>query len=280
MGSLYDHIGKGYTRTRNADPRIAKELEKLLGLHEGSKVLDVGAGTGNYSCALAEAGYHVTALEPSKVMCAQGKQHSRLCWVEGNAEDLPFEAKNFDAVVMTLSMHHFEDWKASIREAVREAVRVAGNGPVVIFTFDPDFESGFWLLDYFPDLAEQAKEWFPKIADMEDFVIEEIDGELELVRFPLPFDIQDHFAAAGWARPEVYLEEQYRSGISHFASGDQEQIREDAVRLSRDLESGLWDRKFGELRNSKILEVGFLFMKIQRREQTECHQLLEPASLP
>lgn len=261
MSSIYDNIGKSYTETRAADSRITGRLEELLGLPAGSRVLDVGAGTGNYSYVLAEAGLHVTALEPSLVMREQGKQHQWLSWVEGVAEELPFDACSFDAVVMTLSLHHFSDWKA----ALKEAVRVVGDGPIVILSFDPEYRSGFWLFDYFPLLAEQAQEWFPRVTDMEGFAREQLGSGIQVFRFPLPADLKDHFAAAGWSRPEIYLDETYRAGISHFASGDCDEIGKGVARLADDLKSGRWDRTFGELRNASELDVGFLFFRIQAK---------------
>ncbi|MEQ8954056.1 MAG: class I SAM-dependent methyltransferase, partial [Gammaproteobacteria bacterium] len=64
MSAIYDRIGKTYTATRKADPRIARHLKELLQLPPGSRLIDVGAGSGNYSFALAEMGYRITAVEP------------------------------------------------------------------------------------------------------------------------------------------------------------------------------------------------------------------------
>jgi predicted methyltransferase len=51
---VYQIIGANYNRHRAADPQIARELVRLLALAPHSVVADVGAGTGNYSNALAE----------------------------------------------------------------------------------------------------------------------------------------------------------------------------------------------------------------------------------
>lgn len=69
--TLYNSIGEGYNATRQADERIVAKLISLLDLPTGSKIADVGAGTGNYSNAIAEAGYQVIAIEPSQVMQSQ-----------------------------------------------------------------------------------------------------------------------------------------------------------------------------------------------------------------
>ena len=69
--SLYDKIGITYRQTRRADPRIVEKLITLLNLAAGTCIADVGAGTGNYSNALADAGFTVRAIEPSPIMRAQ-----------------------------------------------------------------------------------------------------------------------------------------------------------------------------------------------------------------
>ena len=258
MATLYDTIGKSYSKTRAADPRITKRLVDLLQLPTGARLLDIGAGTGNYSCALAAGGYQVTALEPSRIMRDQGKKHSRLFWIAGEAESLPFESGSFDGIVMTLCIHHFSDW----RKAFEEARRVSRDGPIVVFTFDPDFESGFWLFDYFPDFVKNDREWLPKIGEMRDYFSDRLGRSMSVHRFALPSDTVDHFAAAGWAKPELYLNETFRSGISSFARLDEKRVESGLAQLSEDLDSGAWDRKFGYLRNCENLDVGYIFLEI------------------
>jgi len=76
MDPHYDTIGKTYSVTRTEDPRITQWLIKLLSLEKGSSVIDIGAGTGNYSWALAEHGFNVSAVEPSQAMRNQAKPHT------------------------------------------------------------------------------------------------------------------------------------------------------------------------------------------------------------
>lgn len=260
MTAIYDTIGEGYVATRAADPRITERLLKLLSLPTAASILDVGAGTGNYSKALAEEGYMITALEPSNLMREQGKRHSRLSWIDGVAENLSFESGCFNGVVMTLCMHHFSDWQA----ALREAARVVENGPIVVFSFDAELSSEFWLFDYFPCFIEKDKKWFPEIAKLTEFATSELRMNFEIHRFALPSDLIDHFAAAGWARPEIYLDRQYRSGISSFSSTDRKNIDSGLERLANDLQSGVWDQKYGYLRSQSSLDVGYVFLKMEK----------------
>lgn len=257
MTAIYDKIGQSYSSTRAADPRITSHIIELLGLLPGSRILDIGAGTGNYSCALAECGYEVTALEPSEVMRAQGKQHPNLSWQAGYAEKLPFDNSCFDGILMTLCMHHFTDW----RKALSEATRVVGSGPIVILSFDAERDSNFWLLDYFPSFMEKDRETFPKLSEMVPFVEESLSRTLEVEAFPLPSDLKDNFLAAGWAHPEIYLNETYRSGISSFSAVDQVFVDQGLQRLEADLQSGEWLRQYGPITQKLSLDVGYVFLR-------------------
>ena len=78
--AIYNQIGKTYNTTRRADTRIVQRLILELDVDAPATILDIGAGTGNYSYELAKIGYRVIALEPSEVMRTQGKQHRNVIW--------------------------------------------------------------------------------------------------------------------------------------------------------------------------------------------------------
>lgn len=259
MKPIYDSIGKTYTDTRAADPRISQRLIELLSLPAKSRLIDIGAGSGNYSTQLAEAGMQITAVEPSAVMRAQAQQHDRLTWCEGFAESLPFGDGQFDGAVMTLSMHHFTDWKIGLTEAMR----VSDGGPLVMFSFDIEHKANFWLFDYFPKFVEIDQNWSASLANIENFLRDSLDASMETYPFPLPRDLIDHFAAAGWARPEIYLQEKYRKGISSFSKLTQEELEVGLSALRGDLEDGSWHRKYGELLKEEFYDRGYLFIKIK-----------------
>src|SRR5579859_1626995 len=90
----YDAIGSTYSKVRRADRAIVHRLHGALTSAAGPKLLDIGAGTGNYSEALAELGWSVTAVEPSAVMRRQRRSHALLQWVGGYAENLPVAAQS------------------------------------------------------------------------------------------------------------------------------------------------------------------------------------------
>ncbi|ADU49523.1 class I SAM-dependent methyltransferase [Intrasporangium calvum] len=94
-------------------------------------VLDVAAGTGIVSRALAPDAARVVAVDSTEAMIEQGRSrvvaegHLNLGFVRGAAEDLPFSNQEFSLVVTRFSLHHFADPPRALREMVR-VLRRAG----------------------------------------------------------------------------------------------------------------------------------------------------------
>ena len=97
----------------------------LLPLDKEFRVLDVAAGTGHLSRAIAPHVKSVAAIDLTPKMLAyarEEKERSRLINIsieEGKAENLPHGSGCFDLVVSRLAMHHFEKPMIQLREMVR-----------------------------------------------------------------------------------------------------------------------------------------------------------------
>jgi ubiquinone/menaquinone biosynthesis C-methylase UbiE len=249
---IYDRIGDRYSRTRAADSRIVDGLVEALRVSPPAKLLDVGGGTGNYAMALAERGFPITVVEPSAIMREQARPDPSIAWVAARAEELPLENASHAGAIIVLAAHHFTD----VGKALAEVGRVCGDGPVVLFTFDPERAPGFWLFHYFPSFLTQVREVFPALATLQKLS----PRPMAVRRFPLPRDLEDGFAAAGWCRPEAYLDEVFRNGISSFRLGNQEEVAAGLEALRRDLASGEWDRRFGGFRKEPEYDAGYVFV--------------------
>lgn len=252
--AAYDKIGTGYNTTRRADHRIVDRIIELLDLPSGSRVLDIGAGTGSYSHALAERGYEMTALEPSAVMREQANQEKSISWVAGSAESLPFCDASFDGAILILCIHHFSD----LAKAFSEIRRVVATGPIVIFTYDPAEVESPWLFDYFPVFREQIQKSFPSVDRIRESLHRE--GSFCEKPFPLPHDLADGFAGAAWRFPERYLDQAFRDGTSAFRQLDASLCEAGLSALKNDLESGLWDETYGEIRSLEEYDHGYKFI--------------------
>ncbi|HXL16162.1 MAG TPA: class I SAM-dependent methyltransferase, partial [Streptosporangiaceae bacterium] len=195
---LYDTIGATYTVTRRTERRIAAQVWAALG--DARTVLNVGAGTGSYE----PPGRDVIAVEPSALMRAQRPTGAALC-VAAAAESLPFEDQSFDAAMAFSTIHHWQDPIAGLREMRRVARRV------VVFTFDSSdtgWRRRFWLTrDYLPEVADLLV-GRPSLTEL----ARAIGGRTEPVL--IPWDCADGFFEAYWRRPQAYLDEEVRRGIS------------------------------------------------------------------
>jgi len=254
--ALYDTIGQNYAKTRKSDPRIAKALVNLLSVSPPATVLDIGAGTGSYSLILAQQGYQIFAVEPSRVMRNQAIQDLAIEWIDACAEKIPLRDRAADAAIIILALHHFQDYQ----QAIQEITRVTGNGQLIFLTYDPDAISRFWISQYFPSFVTDVRSSFLPLSQLIIAIQSATGKKAKIQKFPLPCDLTDSFAAVGWSRPELYLESQIRNGISAFAKLNSAELAKGLTRLNQDLKQGEWDRKYGYLHQQKCYEVGYCFV--------------------
>ena len=239
-GQLYDAIGSAYTVTRRTEPRIAAQLGAVLG--DARTVLNVGAGTGSYE----PPGRDVIAVEPSAVMRAQRPAGAAPC-LAAAAESLPFEDQSFDAAMAFATIHHWQDPIAGLREMRRVARRV------VVFTHDTSdtgWHRRFWLTrDYLPEVADLFV-GRPPLTEL----ARAIEASIEPVL--VPWDCADGFFEAYWRRPEAYLDDRVRRGISVWARLGPEAEQRAMRSLRDDLASGRWVERNRDLVTLDAAELG------------------------
>ncbi|WP_019504292.1 class I SAM-dependent methyltransferase [Pleurocapsa sp. PCC 7319] len=254
--TLYNSIGQGYNCTRQADPRIVEQLVNLLDLPPEKVIADVGAGTGNYTGAIANLGYQVIAIEPSEMMQTQAKPHPQVTWITAVAEKIPLADNAVDGAIVMLALHHFSDLTAGIREINR----IVANGKIVIFAFEQSKIADFWLTDYFPYFIRDTLETFPDTKAIgEATSLQKIaknihritQKKVKVLPFLLPADLKDLFAAAGWCKPEIYLNPDVRNGISTFSKMPLDELELGIKKLTADLDNGVWELRYGQVTSSQ-----------------------------
>ena len=163
--------------------------------------------------------------------------------IKGSSERLPFETGQFEASMAILTVHHWKDQKAGLRE-----MRRVTNGPVVVLTFDPAARP--WLIDYLPQLAELDEQQMPTMSEFEEWL-----GPISVVQMPIPHDCSDGFLHAYWRRPWSYLDPIFRAGSSSFWLLDD--VDAGLSKLSQDLESGEWGQRYSHLLNLTEYDAGY-----------------------
>ena len=143
-------------RSRHGQLEYATTMEYIHRfLKPGERVLELGAGTGRYSVALAKEGFDVTAVElveenlevlrrnsegllkktPGGLAETAGTPSGHLRALQGDATDLgTFPDETFDMTLSLGPMYHLYD-PDDVRRAIREAIRVTKKGGVIIFAF-------------------------------------------------------------------------------------------------------------------------------------------------
>ena len=238
----YDTIGHGYSQTRREDPRFRALIHAALG--NARTVVNVGAGTGAYE----PSDRHVIAIEPSDVMAAQ-RSRDLAPAIRASAGSIPLRDRSVDAAMAILSVHH---WDEEREQGVRELRRVA-RGPVVILTYDAAISGAMWLMaDYLPEVAALDLKIMPPPEQLAEW----LGGEVRIDAVPIPRDTPDWMLGSFWAHPERVLDATARAATSGFARMPTNVVDRVVSEVSRDLASGLWDKRHGHLRSLDEFDAG------------------------
>ena len=106
---------------------------------KNSKILEIGAGTGRYSIALAKEGMNVTAVElvdkNLEILKDKSKSISNIRSLKADATNLNmFEDNSFDVTLVFGPLYHLYEGK-EVNKAIDEAIRVTRSGGVIMFAF-------------------------------------------------------------------------------------------------------------------------------------------------
>lgn len=128
VSGMFDQVASGYDRTNTVlslgnDRLWRAAMTRAVNPRPGERVLDLAAGTGVSSVALASSGADVVAADFSPGMIAEGKRRHgdvpNLRFAEADAENLPFDDDEFDAVTMSFGLRNVADPKRALRELLR-----------------------------------------------------------------------------------------------------------------------------------------------------------------
>lgn len=158
-------------------PIITRErLRSVLRPQPGERLLEIGVGTGYYSCDLAEWVAPDGTLELfdlqqkflDHVMDAAGERGlSNLVPTQGDATRLPYEDAAVDAVILTAVLGEIPDAAAALRE-IRRVLKPEGRLVVGELFGDPHFITRAALerkgAEAGLEMAERSGNWFAYFA--------------------------------------------------------------------------------------------------------------------
>lgn len=110
--------------SRLIDEVPPRHLLERVPVSPGMEVLDVATGTGNVAIRAAQLGADVTGLDLTPELLEAARERVEgsgleIEWVEGDAEDLPFEDGRFDCVLSTFGVQFAPRHEVVARELLR-----------------------------------------------------------------------------------------------------------------------------------------------------------------
>lgn len=142
VAGMFSRVAAGYDRT-NAVLSVGNDAlwriatVRAVAPKPGQRILDLAAGTGTSSVALARSGASVTAADFSEGMLAEGRRrHPGIEFVQADAEQLPFADDEFDAVTISFGLRNVEHPQAALREMYR-VMRPGGRLVICEFSRPP-----------------------------------------------------------------------------------------------------------------------------------------------
>ena len=159
----YDEQSKVYDEGRALPPEgiAVWMVNAKRHVPDAIRILDLGAGTGRFSSALADTyDADVYAVEPSAGMRehARTKPHALVHVVAGVAEAIPLPDASVDLAWLSNVVHHFDDLEQAARElrrVTKDAVLIRGAfGGVAVPTLYRFFPGSRRIIDSMPGMPE------------------------------------------------------------------------------------------------------------------------------
>jgi demethylmenaquinone methyltransferase/2-methoxy-6-polyprenyl-1,4-benzoquinol methylase len=125
--TLFDRIASRYDLINDIQSfglhrRWKKQVIHRANPRPGDRALDVCCGTGDLANALAKAGAVATGLDFSHQMldrAAKRKISDKVDFIQGDAQNLPFDNGSFDIVTIGYGLRNLADWQKGVVEMAR-----------------------------------------------------------------------------------------------------------------------------------------------------------------
>ena len=127
------HIGE--TGDRGRADVLDRPMMEVVTASGAKTALDVGCGEGRFCRMMAAAGLSPIGIDPTPQLIATAKARDPGGhYLDASAEDLPFEAEQFDLVVSYLTLIDIPDFRTGISEMARV---LAPGGTLLVANLNP-----------------------------------------------------------------------------------------------------------------------------------------------
>ena len=172
---------------------VGDDLVERVGVQEGDAVLDVACGTGNAAIPAAVAGATVTGLDITPELFEDARRRAaeagvEIDWVEGDAEQLPFEDGSFDVVLSTFGCMFAPNQSTAAAEIARV---LRPGGRLGIAAWRPEGAIG----QFFVTIAKHAP---PPPPGFQPPPLWGVRDHVESLFAPTPVTLRFEDAAAHW----------------------------------------------------------------------------------
>ncbi|HSW42301.1 MAG TPA: methyltransferase domain-containing protein [Patescibacteria group bacterium] len=120
--AVAEHYGAGWSHADGPDLRW---LVDVAAPRPADRAIDLGAGAGHATLALAPHVARVDAIDPTPEMLTVAARLAgergivNVAWIEGRADAIPYPAATFDIAISRFSIHHWPDPPGALREVAR-----------------------------------------------------------------------------------------------------------------------------------------------------------------
>ncbi len=129
---LYDGISRSSALAVGGESRFRQLALKNLSINENTSILDLCCGAGQTTRYLARLSNYCTGLDVSPVALSRAqKSLPGVTFIEGEAEDMPFDDNKFELVHTSVALHEMESQQ--LEQIIGEVYRVLKPGGIFSF---------------------------------------------------------------------------------------------------------------------------------------------------
>ena len=202
--------------------QLFEEIDSVLRrVPKGSRVLDLGCGTGHFSEYIRKQGYEVVGLDPSTKMLAFARENfPDIEFIEGYSNSLPFPDAHFDCIVSIEVLRYLNE--AEVIRSYEEIRRTLRPGGILLATHVNALSTEGYLVFYhlkraaFRALGKPIHNTYFTFAGREERCLRRLGFDaIECIgRMSAPVRIAYKFGPAvgrAWARAIEAFDERQRS---------------------------------------------------------------------